>query len=96
MSHLPHTPSEAEIIARQQESPSIVSLKLQFTDPGVARGFHFIAPRLDLLELHVGRKVDLHRRGNVSSNRPRSTLRAKNPCDPSEIDGSPEAELVLT
>ena len=52
MSHCLHLPSEAEIIARQQESPTIFSLKLQFTDPDVARNYRFTPGQFNMMYLY--------------------------------------------
>ncbi|MGB5340343.1 MAG: FAD/NAD(P)-binding protein [Gammaproteobacteria bacterium] len=51
MNENPHLPATAEIIARQQESPTIVSLKLQFRDPDIARAYHFTPGQFNMMYL---------------------------------------------
>lgn len=48
-SHLPH---EAEIIERIQESPTIFTLRLRFTDPEVHRAYRFMPGQFNMLYLH--------------------------------------------
>lgn len=47
-----HCPAEAEIIAREQETPSIVSLTVRLTDSGFANGFQFQPGQFNMLYLH--------------------------------------------
>ena len=48
----PYLPREAKIIERVQESPSLFTLRLRFTDPDVHSQFSFMPGQFNMLYLH--------------------------------------------
>jgi NAD(P)H-flavin reductase len=57
MSPDPHTPHEAEIIERVQESPTIFSLRLRFTDPEVRSRYCFQPGQFNMVYLYGAGEV---------------------------------------
>lgn len=51
MSHI-HLPYEAEVVERIEETPSIFTLRLRFTDPEVHRSYSFAPGQFNMLYLH--------------------------------------------
>ena len=50
--HNPYLPHEAKIIERIQESPSLFTLRMQFTDPEIHNSFSFEPGQFNMLYLH--------------------------------------------
>lgn len=50
--HNPYLPLEAEIVERIQESPSLFTLRLRFTNPEVHKAFSFEPGQFNMLYLH--------------------------------------------
>ncbi|TAM43980.1 MAG: Ni/Fe hydrogenase subunit gamma [Gammaproteobacteria bacterium] len=48
----PHLPSEAEIVERVQESPTIFTLRLRFTDPAEHAAYRFAPGQFNMLYLY--------------------------------------------
>ena len=50
--HNPYMPHEARIIERIKESPSLFTLRMEFTDPQIKNGFSFEPGQFNMLYLH--------------------------------------------
>ena len=52
-----HLPAEAEIVERIQESPSIFTLRLRFTDPAIRAAYRFAPGQFNMVYLHGAGEV---------------------------------------